>query len=90
MTRGCGRHAPWQGTLVARGRPKFIHVNPIKALFWTAVINGVIAVPMLAAIMMLAAKKRVLGEFAISGRLRAMGWLTTLVMPACVAGMVAT
>ena len=68
----------------------FVHVNPIKALFWTAVINGVIAVPMLAAVMLVAAKHQAMGRFAISGKLRAMGWLTTAVMAACVAGMAVT
>jgi NRAMP (natural resistance-associated macrophage protein)-like metal ion transporter len=68
----------------------FVHLNPIKALFWTAVINGVIAVPMLAAVMLVAAKERAMGRFAISGPLRAMGWLTTVVMAACVVGMLAT
>ena len=65
----------------------FVHVNPIKALFWTAVINGVIAVPMLAAIMVLASRRSAMGRFAISGGLRAMGWLTTAAMAACVVGM---
>ena len=68
----------------------FVHVNPIKALFWTAVINGVIAVPMLAAVMLVAAKQKAMGRFAISGSLRAMGWITTAVMAACVVGMVVT
>jgi NRAMP (natural resistance-associated macrophage protein)-like metal ion transporter len=68
----------------------FVHLNPIKALFWTAVINGVIAVPMLAAVMLVAAKHKAMGRFAISGGLRAMGWLTTAVMAACVAGMAFT
>ncbi len=68
----------------------FVHVNPIKALFWTAVINGVIAVPMLAAVMLVAARQKAMGRFAISGGLRAMGWLTTAVMAACVAGMAFT
>jgi len=68
----------------------FIHVNPIKALFWTAVINGVIAVPMLAAVMLVAARHRAMGRFAISGGLRAMGWLTTAVMATCMAGMAFT
>jgi NRAMP (natural resistance-associated macrophage protein)-like metal ion transporter len=68
----------------------FVHINPIKALFWTAVINGVIAVPMLAAVMLVAAKQTAMGQFAISGKLRAMGWLTTAVMAACVVGMIAT
>jgi NRAMP (natural resistance-associated macrophage protein)-like metal ion transporter len=68
----------------------FVHVNPIKALFWTAVINGVIAVPMLAAVMLVAAKEQAMGIFAISGPLRAMGWLTTAVMAACAVGMIVT
>jgi len=68
----------------------FLHLNPIKALFWTAVINGVIAVPMLAAVMVVAAKEQAMGRFAISGGLRAMGWITTAVMAACVAGMALT
>ncbi len=65
----------------------FVHVNPIKALFWTAVLNGVIAVPMLAAVMLVAARGKVMGRFAISGRLRAMGWITTAVMAACATAM---
>ena len=68
----------------------FVHVNPIKALFWTAVINGVIAVPMLAAVMLVAAKQKAMGTFAISGLLRTMGWITTAVMAVCVVGMVVT
>jgi NRAMP (natural resistance-associated macrophage protein)-like metal ion transporter len=68
----------------------FVHVNPIKALFWTAVINGVIAVPMLAAIMLLSVRTSAMGKFAISGRLRVMGWFTTAVMAACVVGMIVT
>ncbi|MCK9686153.1 NRAMP family divalent metal transporter [Scleromatobacter humisilvae] len=68
----------------------FVHVNPIKALFWTAVINGVIAVPMLAAVMLVAAKQKAMGRFAISGTLRTMGWITTAVMAACVVGMAVT
>jgi NRAMP (natural resistance-associated macrophage protein)-like metal ion transporter len=68
----------------------FTGVNPIRALYWTAVINGVIAVPMLAAIMLVASRRSAMGRFAVSGRLRAVGWLTTAVMAACVVGMVAT
>jgi NRAMP (natural resistance-associated macrophage protein)-like metal ion transporter len=68
----------------------FVDINPIRALFWTAVINGVIAVPMLAAVMLIAARGKAMGRFAISGPLRAMGWVTTAVMAACVAGMILT
>jgi len=65
----------------------FVHVNPIRALYWTAVINGVIAVPMLVAIMLLASRERTMGRFAISGTLRTAGWLTAAVMAACVVAM---
>ena len=68
----------------------FVGINPIKALFWTAVINGVIAVPMLAAVMLIAAREKAMGRFAISGPLRTMGWITTGVMAACVVGMAVT
>ena len=68
----------------------FVQVNPIKALFWTAVINGVIAVPMLAAVMLVAGKEKAMGKFAVSGGLRTMGWITTAVMAACVVGMAVT
>ena len=68
----------------------FVHINPIRALFWTAVINGVIAVPMLAAVMLVASREKAMGRFAISGPLRAMGWVTTAVMAACVGGMLVT
>jgi Mn2+/Fe2+ NRAMP family transporter len=67
----------------------FTGFNPMRALYWTAVINGVIAVPMLAAIMLVASRRSAMGRFAVSGRLLAMGWLTTAVMAACVLGMVA-
>ena len=67
----------------------FLHINPMKALFWTAVINGVIAVPILAAMLLLAAKPSAMGEFVISGKLQALGWLTTAVMGACAVAMVA-
>jgi NRAMP (natural resistance-associated macrophage protein)-like metal ion transporter len=67
----------------------FLAINPIKALFWAAVINGVAAVPMLVAIMRLAARPDAMGRFAVSGPLRAVGWLTAAAMAACVVGMVA-
>ena len=66
----------------------FLHINPMKALFWTAVINGVIAVPILATMMLLAAKRSAMGEFVVSGKLQALGWLTTAVMAACAVAMV--
>ncbi|HTV45232.1 MAG TPA: divalent metal cation transporter [Stellaceae bacterium] len=68
----------------------FVDLDPIKALFWAAVLNGVVAVPLMAVIMVMARQKRVMGRFVIPLPLSAMGWLTTAVMAAAVAGMFAT
>jgi len=68
----------------------FVHLDPIKALFWSAVVNGVVAVPLMAVIMAMSRQPRVMGSFTISRPLWAMGWLTTVVMAVVVAAMFAT
>jgi Mn2+/Fe2+ NRAMP family transporter len=55
-------------------------ISPMKALFWTAVINGVVAVPLMAVIILLSSKKSVMGEFTASRSLIALGWIGTAVM----------
>ena len=65
----------------------FTHVNPVRALYWSAVLNGVIAAPILAAILVVAARRDVMGDFVISKRLRVAGWLTTAAMAACLVAM---
>ena len=68
----------------------FTPLDPIKALFWSAVINGVIAVPIMVIVMLLSANTRVMGSFVVKGRLRALGWLATAVMAVAVIVMFAT
>jgi NRAMP (natural resistance-associated macrophage protein)-like metal ion transporter len=68
----------------------FTPIDPIKALFWSAVVNGVIAVPIMAVLMMLAVKPEVMGPFVITRRLRLLGWLATTVMTLVVVAMIAT
>jgi Mn2+/Fe2+ NRAMP family transporter len=58
----------------------FTSIDPIKALFWSAVINGVIAVPIMAVMMLLAARVDVMGQFVVTPRLRLLGWFATAVM----------
>jgi Mn2+/Fe2+ NRAMP family transporter len=65
----------------------FTSIDPIKALFWSAVINGVIAVPIMAVLMLMAARPDVMGQFVVSTRLRWLGWLATGVMALAVIGM---
>ena len=66
----------------------FTKIDPIKALFWSAVINGVIAVPIMIVMMLLAANPEVMGTFTIRRRLKILGWLATLTMGAAVIAMV--
>ena len=57
-------------------------LDPIKALYWSAVLNGVIAVPMMAALMYVASSRRKMGEFRAGWVLGGLGWLSTAVMAA--------
>ena len=68
----------------------FTPIDPIKALYWSAVINGVVAVPVMVILMLMTANRSIMGEFTIGGWLRALGWLATVAMGACVCGMFAT
>jgi NRAMP (natural resistance-associated macrophage protein)-like metal ion transporter len=68
----------------------FTPSDPVKELFWSAVINGVIAVPIMTVTMLLAASKRVMGHAAIGPRLRGFGWAATLAMAATVVAMFVT
>lgn len=65
----------------------FTSLDPIKALVWSAVVNGVIAVPIMAVLMLIGAKKAILGEHVLSPRLRLLGWLAFAVMLAAVVAM---
>jgi Mn2+/Fe2+ NRAMP family transporter len=58
----------------------FLPINPMKALFWSAVINGVAAVPLMAVIVLLVSKKSVMGAFTASRSSIVLGWIGTAVM----------
>ena len=68
----------------------FTSIDPIKALFWSAVINGVIAVPIMAVMMLMAVRADIMGPFVIKRRLKVLGWLATSVMAFSVFAMVVT
>jgi NRAMP (natural resistance-associated macrophage protein)-like metal ion transporter len=68
----------------------FSPLGPIKALFWSAVINGVVSVPIMTMMMFIGANRKIMGKFAIAGPLRIVGWMATAAMAAAVAGMVIT
>jgi NRAMP (natural resistance-associated macrophage protein)-like metal ion transporter len=68
----------------------FLHVDPIKALFWSAVLNGVAAGPIMFLMMLLGANRRVMGNFTLAPYLKWLGWLGTIVMLAAAAALFAT
>ena len=68
----------------------FAPIDPIRALYWSAVINGIVAVPVMAIMMLLASRPDIMGDFAVRGWLRGLGWLATAVMTAVVVAMLAT
>ena len=68
----------------------FTPVDPIKALYWSAVINGVISVPIMAVMMLMAARPEVRGRCGIARRLQVLGWGATAVMALAVLAMLAT
>jgi NRAMP (natural resistance-associated macrophage protein)-like metal ion transporter len=68
----------------------FSPLDPIKALFWSAVINGVAAVPIMIMIMLLSARKAVMRQFTPGLVLSGLGWLATAVMAGAAIGMFAT
>jgi NRAMP (natural resistance-associated macrophage protein)-like metal ion transporter len=65
-------------------------IDPIKALFWSAVINGVIAVPVMVVMMLMVSRADIMGRFVASPRLKLLGWLATLAMAAAVVAMFVT
>jgi NRAMP (natural resistance-associated macrophage protein)-like metal ion transporter len=70
------------GTLI-----DFTALDPIKALVWSAIVNGVVAVPIMAVMMWLATRRDVLGDYTLTMRHRVLGWIATAVMAAAVVGM---
>jgi Mn2+/Fe2+ NRAMP family transporter len=68
----------------------FVGINPIRALFWSAVMNGVVAVPLMVVSMLMAVNPRVMGQFTLPLRLRVVGWIATVVMLVASIGLFAT
>lgn len=68
----------------------YLEVDPIKALVWSAIVNGVISVPIMAALMWIGQSERLMGKYTISPRHRFFGWAATVVMAIAVVLMFAT
>lgn len=66
---------------------QYTPINPMKALFYSAVINGVVAVPLMAVIIVLASKKSVMGAYTASRVPQVLGWVAVVVMGLASAAM---
>jgi NRAMP (natural resistance-associated macrophage protein)-like metal ion transporter len=66
----------------------FTALDPIKALYWSAVVNGVLAAPLMAVLLLIASNRRIMGALRISLPMRLGGWLATLVMALATIGLV--
>jgi Mn2+/Fe2+ NRAMP family transporter len=67
----------------------WVGIDPIKALVWAAILNGIVSVPLMALAMLLATRADVMGRFVLPGAMRAMGWLCVAAMAAAVVAMFA-
>jgi NRAMP (natural resistance-associated macrophage protein)-like metal ion transporter len=66
----------------------WISIDPVKALFWSAVFNGLAAVPLMGAMMVLVARRTVMGRFTAAPLLSFFGWAATAVMGAAAAALI--
>jgi Mn2+/Fe2+ NRAMP family transporter len=65
----------------------FAPLDPIKALYWSAVINGMLAAPVMIMLMLLVHRRIVMGDLVIRGWLCWLGWTSTVAMALCTLGM---
>jgi Mn2+/Fe2+ NRAMP family transporter len=65
----------------------FAPIDPIKALLWSAMLNGVVAVPIMAVMMRMAVRADIMGTFTITPKLQRLGWFATAVMAIAVVAM---
>ncbi len=68
----------------------FSPINPIKALYWSAVINGVVAVPVMIIMMLMTENSRIMGKYPVHDGLRWVGWMSTAVMAVAAGAMAVT
>jgi NRAMP (natural resistance-associated macrophage protein)-like metal ion transporter len=61
---------------------QYLPINPMKALFWSAVINGIVAVPLMVVIILLVSNRSVMGSFTASRPIVILGWIATAIMGA--------
>jgi Mn2+/Fe2+ NRAMP family transporter len=66
---------------------QYTPLSPMRALFWSAVINGIVAVPIMIVVILLASRRSVMGTYTAPKSLIVLGWIATAVMAAAAASM---
>ncbi len=94
LNRKC-RDAKWFygfiiGATVGGAFINYIGINPMTALFWTAVLNGFLAPPLLIVIMLVSNNKAVMGKRVNGTAINVLGWATTVAMFAAAVALVVT
>ena len=69
-------------TMLAGASLQALGLNPVRALFWSAVVNGILAAPLMALMMLIVGNSRAMGRLALPARSTIGGWIATLVMAA--------
>ena len=90
LNRAKGFYAILATATLAGALMNYTPIDPVKALFWSAVINGVVAVPVMAMMMILSSNRKAMGDFSLPLILKTVGWLATFVMAIAAFGMFAT
>ena len=62
----------------------YTKINPIQALYWSAVINGILSAPIMIVIMVMASRKKIMGNFTVTRHWWLLGWAATLLMTVAV------
>ena len=57
-----------------------VGIDPARALYWAAVVNGILATPLMAVMMLIARNPRAMGKLSVSNRTTVLGWAATVVM----------
>jgi Mn2+/Fe2+ NRAMP family transporter len=87
LSRPPGQAVAFYAVLVLSGSLgialNFTALDPFRALYWSAVINGVLAAPVMVMLMLLARSRTVMGDLVVRGWLYWLGWLSTAVMSLC-------
>ena len=68
----------------------YLGFNPVKMLFWSAVINGLLAPPLILLVVLLTSSRKVMGKYVNPAVLKYLGWITFVVMTAAAVGMICT